>query len=131
MKIESMMIELTHGCRMGMLGKYSIKTETAFISHWDVKDEEFSLKKSLMKAINSLKNWDDHMQISIREYEYGSYTRTWFITRDFGDSENGTMTIARCAADGTFELEDRKHKAVNVIKKEIGSFVDSLEFIET
>ena len=130
MKIDSLMVELTTGCSKGSFGKYTVKTETGFFDFWDMKQEDFNLKKVLMKAIGTVKNWDDHIQFSIRETEYGSFQRVYFITSDYSDRENGTMTIARCAADGTFELDDRKHKAVSVVKKEIGSFIDSLEFIE-
>ena len=129
MKIDTMMIEISHSCDKGMFGKYALKTETAFITKWDIENYGLDLKKSLMKAIGTLKQWDDYMQIRIRENENRDFVRTWFFTREYDDRENGTVTIAQCAPDGTFELEDRKHKAVNVVKKEIGAYIDSLEFI--
>lgn len=130
MNIDSMMIELTHGCHNGTLGKYTIKTETAFINHYDMNDSSFDLEKVLFKAIGSLKAWDDHMQISIRENECGSYCRKYFITSEYDDRQNGTLTIARCHDDGTFEYDDRKHKTVKIVKAEIRDFIHSLTFIE-
>lgn len=127
MKLDAMEIKMSTSIPNSIFGSSTHRADTVYLYKVMFEVGQVDTKKAVGKMFGVLKDWNDTIEISVKP-ENGTFTRTLFLTRDYSDRKNGTITVAKCDKCGHFGSADREHVSLNIAKKWMIDYINGFEF---